>query len=633
MNAGGPLASGAAAAVAPVIALVGNPNCGKTALFNALTGGRQKVANYPGVTVEKKVGRLMTPAGRTLQIVDLPGTYSLRARSPDEEITRDVVLGRLQSDVNPDLIVCVGDASNLRLALRLALELKRVGRPVMLSLNMMDIARKRGVEIDLERLSRELGVPVVQSVAVRRGGTDALLGEIDRLLNDLPVASAADWHAPDAGELRGAQREADRVLRAAVKSSGERDRGTAAVDAVLLHPVAGLAILLVLLFVMFQAVFAWARPLMDLIQEGFAWLGTMVEASALPGLLKSFFKDGLISGVGSVLVFLPQIVILFFFILVLEDLGYMARAAFLMDRIMGGAGLHGRAFIPLLSSFACAIPGIMSTRVIDDKRDRLTTILVAPLMTCSARIPVYTLIIGAFIPDREVWGFVGLQGLVMFGLYASGIAGALAVSFVIKRVFWHGVPGEPFMLELPDYKLPRLKSLAIGLWTRAAIFLKRAGTTILSMMVLIWFLASFPRPPEGATEPAISYSLAAMIGSLLEPLTAPLGFNWQINVALIPGMAAREVAVGALGTIYAIDGGEGAADKIGQAIAGQWSLATALALLAWYVFAPQCASTLAVIRRETGSWKWMWVTFGYMLVLAYAAALVTNQVARALGAG
>ncbi len=619
--------------VAPVVALVGNPNCGKTALFNALTGSRQKVANYPGVTVERKAGRLLTPSGRAIQIVDLPGTYSLRARSPDEEITRDVVLGKLASEAAPDLIVCVGDASNLRLALRLVLELKRVGRPVMLSLNMMDIARKRGIEIDTERLARELGVPVVQSVAVRRGGTDALLGEIDRLLTSLPASSAADWHAPDAGELRVGQREADRVLRAAVKSSGERDRGTVVADAVLLHPVAGLVILLAILFVMFQAVFAWARPLMDVIQEGFAWLGTLVEAQALPGLLKSFLKDGLISGVGSVLVFLPQIVILFFFILVLEDLGYMARAAFLMDRIMGGAGLHGRAFIPLLSSFACAIPGIMSTRVIDDRRDRLTTILVAPLMTCSARIPVYTLIIGAFIPDREVWGFVGLQGLVMFGLYAAGIAGALAVSFVIKRIFWRGMPGEPFMLELPDYKLPRARSLAIGLWTRAMIFLKRAGTTIASMMVLIWLLASFPQPPEGATEPAIRYSLAAMIGSAIEPITAPLGFNWQINVALIPGMAAREVAVGALGTIYAIDGGDGAAEKIGQAIAGQWSLGTALALLAWYVFAPQCASTLAVIRRETGSWKWMWVTFAYMLGLAYAASLVTYQIARALGAG
>jgi ferrous iron transport protein B len=618
--------------LAPVVALVGNPNCGKTALFNALTGGRQKVANYPGVTVEKKVGRVVTPAGRAVRIVDLPGTYSLRARSPDEEITRDVVLGKLAGEGAPDLIVCVGDAANLRLALRLALELKKVGRPVVLALNMMDIARKRGIEIDTERLTRELGVPVVQSVAVRRGGTDALLGEIDRLLKNLPATSAADWRVPDASALRGGQHEADRVLRAAVKSSDERDRGTAAADAVLLHPVAGLLILLAILFVMFQAVFAWARPLMEVIQQGFAWLGAGVEVSPLPDLLKSFLKDGLISGVGSVVVFLPQIVILFFFILLLEDLGYMARAAFLMDRIMGGAGLHGRAFIPLLSSFACAIPGIMATRVIDDRRDRLTTILVAPLMTCSARIPVYTLIIGAFIPDREVWGFIGLQGLVMFGLYAAGIAAALTVSFVVKRLIWGDKPGEPFMLELPDYKMPRAKSLAIGLWTRAVIFLKRAGTTILAMMVLIWVLASFPQPPEGATGPAISYSLAAMIGSALQPITEPLGFNWQINVALIPGMAAREVAVGALGTIYAIDGGD-VADKIGQAIAGQWSLATALALLAWYVFAPQCASTLAVIRRETGSWKWMWVTFAYMLGLAYVAALATYQIARALGGG
>lgn len=623
MNAGGPLA-------APTVALVGNPNCGKTALFNALTGSRQKVANYPGVTVEKKVGRLTTPAGRIVHIVDLPGTYSLRARSPDEEITRDAVLGRLAGEVAPDLIVCVADASNLRLALRLALELKRVGRPVMLSLNMMDIARKRGIEIDAGRLARELGVPVVSSVAVRRGGTADLLREIDGALASLPAASVSSWSAPDAGELRGGQHEADRLLAAVVRRSGARDAGTARVDAVLLHPVAGLAILLAILFVMFQAVFAWAAPGMDAIEAAFHWLGDLVEAAPLPDLLRSFLKDGLIGGVGSVLVFLPQIVILFFFILVLEDLGYMARAAFLMDRIMGGAGLHGRAFIPLLSSFACAIPGIMATRVIDDRRDRLTTILVAPLMTCSARIPVYTLIIGAFIPDREVWGFVGLQGLVMFGLYATGIAGALAVSFVLKRLIWRGSPGEPFMLELPDYKIPRLKSLAIGLWTRAAIFVKRAGTIILAMMVLIWLLATFPQPPEGATEPAINYSLAAMIGSAIQPLTAPLGFNWQINVALIPGMAAREVAVGSLGTIYAIGGGEEAVDQIGQALSAQWSLATALAFLAWYVFAPQCASTLAVIRRETGSWTWMWVTFFYMLAMAYMAAFATYQVASAL---
>jgi ferrous iron transport protein B len=615
-----------APAVTPVVALVGNPNCGKTALFNALTGSRQKVANYPGVTVEKKVGPLTTPAGRTVRVVDLPGTYSLRARSPDEEVTRDIVLGRTQNDVIPDLIVCVGDASNLRLALRLVLELKQVGRPVMLALNMMDIARKRGIEIDAEKLGRELGMPVVSSVAVRRGGTDALLAEVDRRLEAAQAATGTLWTTPDAAALRGAQREADRILAAVVKGQGKPDGLTTRVDAVLLHPVAGLVVLLVILFVMFQAVFAWAQPGMDAIEAGFHFLGDLVARLPLPDLLKSFLKDGLI-------VFLPQIVILFFFILLLEDLGYMARAAFLMDRIMGGAGLHGRAFIPLLSSFACAIPGIMSTRVIDDRRDRLTTILVAPLMTCSARIPVYTLIIGAFIPDREVWGFVGLQGLVMFGLYTVGIASALGVSFVVKRIIWRGKPGEPFMLELPDYKLPQAKSLAIGLWTRATIFLKRAGTTILSMMILIWVLATFPQPPEGATEPAINYSLAAKIGTAIQPLTEPLGFNWQINVALIPGMAAREVAVGSLGTIYAISGGEEATDKIAQALSTHWSLATALAFLAWYVFAPQCASTLAVIRRETGGWRWLWVTFFYMLALAYVASFLTYRIAVAFGGG
>ncbi|HMH98668.1 MAG TPA: ferrous iron transporter B, partial [Bradyrhizobium sp.] len=611
---------------------VGTPNSGKTSLFNALTGSRQRAANYPGVTVERKSGTIQTVAGRTVTILDLPGTYSLRGRSPDEEITREVVFGELTGEKTPDCIVCVADATNLRLSFRLLLELKQVGRPMLLVLNMIDLARRRGIVFDLDRLSSELGIPVVTAVSVRKGGTADLLAHLDALAPESGAPRASTWRPHSASELRALQREADRIITATVTPPARPDTATTRIASVVLHPV-GLLILLTVLFVMFQAVFSWAQPAMELLSGAFASLGQFVHNELPGGLLQSFLQNGVISGVGSVVVFLPQILILFLFILLLEDFGYMARAAFLMDRIMGGAGLHGRAFIPLLSSFACAIPGIMATRVIDNKRDRLTTILVAPLMTCSARIPVYTLIIGAFIPDREVWGFVGLQGLVMFGLYASGIAGALGVSFIIKRVFWHGEPGEPFMLELPDYKLPRVKSLAIGLWTRATIFLKRAGTTILSMMVLIWFLASFPRPPAGATEPAISYSLAAMLGSLLQPLTEPLGFNWQINVALIPGMAAREVAVGALGTIYAIDGGEGAADKIGQAIAGQWSLATALALLAWYVFAPQCASTLAVIRRETGSWKWMWVTFGYMLALAYAAALITNQVARALGAG
>ncbi len=614
-------------------ALVGTPNSGKTALFNALTGSRQKVANYPGVTVERKAGVLRTASGHTVNLVDLPGTYSLRGRSPDEEITRDVVLGKLVGET-PDLLLCVADATNLRVALRLVIELKQVGRPILLVLNMIDIARRRGIDIDLEKLSAELGVPVVTSIAVRRGGTEELLRRMDELAAGAAARTVdSTWKVPTTSDLRAAQREADRVIKAAVGEPSRPDTVTGRVDAVLLHPVAGLLILLCILFVMFQAVFAWAKPLMDMIAGGFEWLGVLAHDSLPEGLFQSFIQNGVLSGVGSVLVFLPQILILFLFILLLEDLGYMSRAAFLMDRIMGGAGLHGRAFIPLLSSFACAIPGIMATRVIDNKRDRLTTILVAPLMTCSARIPVYTLIISAFIPDRDVWGFIGLQGLVMFGLYAAGIFSALAVSFVANHFLWRENATPLFMLELPDYKLPRVRSVAIGLYTRAMMFLQRAGTTIFSMMVLIWFLASFPRPPEGATEPAIEFSLAAMIGRWIEPVLAPVGFNWQISVALIPGMAAREVAVASLGTVYAIEGGKEAAEQIGQMLTTKWSLATALALLAWYIFAPQCASTLAVIKRETGSWKWVFVTFGYMLALAYAAAFITFNIAVALGAG
>ncbi len=614
-------------------ALIGTPNSGKTALFNALTGSRQKVANYPGVTVERKTGALQTPSGRRFTLVDLPGTYSLRARSPDEEVTRDVVLGRFAGETRPDLLLCVADATNLRLALRLVLELKRVGRPLLLVLNMIDIARRRGIEIDLDRLSAELDVPVTTAAAVRRGGTDDLTRRLDGLAAaGSEPASAGDWKPPSVAELRAAQREADRIRRLVVRMPPKPDTLTTRLDAVLLHPIAGLAILFAVLFVMFQAVFTWAQPLMDLISAGFDALGSLVHALLPTGLLQSFIEDGVISGVGNVVVFLPQILILFLFILLLEDLGYMARAAFLMDRIMGGAGLHGRAFIPLLSSFACAIPGIMATRVIDNPRDRLTTILVAPLMTCSARIPVYTLIISAFIPARQVWGFASLQGLVMFGLYAAGIVSALGVSFLAKFFFWREDPTPPFMLELPDYKLPRPRSIVIGVITRARMFLHRAGTTIFSMMVVIWFLASFPRPPTGATAPAIDYSLAAMIGHAIAPLLAPVGFNWQISVALVPGMAAREVAVAALGTVYAIQGGDQAAQQIGHVLARNWSLATALSLLVWYIFAPQCASTLAVIRRETGGWKWMWVTFGYMLGLAYLASLVTYHVAAALGA-
>ena len=616
------------------LALVGTPNSGKTSLFNALTGSRQKVANYPGVTVERKEGSFVTPKGRQVSVVDLPGTYSLRGRSPDEEITRDIVLGRTSGEHVPDLVLCVADSTNLRLTIRLLLELKSTGRPLALVLNMYDIATRRGVNVDVPRLSEALGVPVVTSIAVRKGGTADLLRLTDDILAQAPTKPRENlWEPLTVPQLRATQREADRIIAATVSLPTRPDTWTARIDAVVLHPVAGLAILLLILFVMFQAVFTWAQPLMQLLSSAFDAAGQFVHDTLPGGLLQSFLQNGVISGVGSVVVFLPQIIIIFLFILLLEDFGYMARAAFLMDRIMGGAGLHGRAFIPLLSSFACAIPGIMATRVIDNRRDRLTTILIAPLMTCSARIPVYTLIISAFIPARDVFGWINLQGLVMFGLYGAGIASALGVSFLIKFFMWRDYQPAPFMLELPDYKMPRARSVAIGVYNRAKMFLQRAGTTIFAMMVLIWFLASFPQPPAGADGPAINYSLAAMIGKVIAPLLAPVGFNWQIAVALIPGMAAREVAVAALGTVYAIEGGKEAAAQIGQVLASKWSLATALSLLAWYIFAPQCASTLAVIRRETGSWKWMAATFAYMLALAYAASLATYNVAVALGAG
>ncbi|MFC2968159.1 ferrous iron transporter B [Acidimangrovimonas pyrenivorans] len=618
----------------PRLALVGAPNCGKTALFNALTGSRQKVGNYAGVTVERKTGTARTPGGHSFDVTDLPGTYSLRARSPDEQVTRDIVLGHRPGETAPDLLLAVVDATNLRMGLRLARELRQTGRPVLVILNMIDIARHRGIEIDTAELSRELGLPVVTATAVRKVGMAELWSRLDEIAAaGLPAPAENAWREPGVLELRTAQREVDRIIARTVRTPAIPHGTTARIDAVLLHPVAGLAILLVLLFVMFQAVFTWAQPLMDLISAGFDGLGAATHQLLPPGLFQSFIENGLIAGVGSVLVFLPQILILFLFILLLEDLGYMARAAFLMDRIMGGAGLHGRAFIPLLSSFACAIPGIMAARVIDSRRDRLTTILVAPLMTCSARIPVYTLIISAFIPARTVAGLFSLQGLVMFGLYAAGIVSALAVSFVAKLLFWRRDPAPPFMMELPDYKLPRLKGVAIGLLTRARMFLRRAGTTIFSMMVVIWVLATFPGAPAGAEGPAIFYSFAAMIGHLIEPLLAPIGFNWQIAVALVPGMAAREVAVAALGTVYAIQGGGDTAQAIGHALAQHWSLATALSFLVWYIFAPQCASTLAVIRREAGGARWMWLTFGYMLALAYAASFLTYHIALALGAG
>ena len=603
------------------IALVGNPNCGKTALFNRLTGSRQKVANYAGVTVERKEGRFADANGRIVQVLDLPGTYSLAATSPDEAITRDVCMGRFPGEPVPDLLVCVVDATNLRLHLRFVLEVQRLGLPMIVALNCADLAQRRGITIDRERLQQELGMPLVETVAVRAGGTQGLLQQLSQARPAAPPA------LPEGSDLHAI---VNRMLAHAVtmpRRTGELDD---ALDRVLLHPVFGLAILTVVMFLMFQAVFSWAQPLMDGIDHVVSLAGGAIGSALPDGILRSLIVDGMIAGVGSVIVFLPQILILFLFILALEESGYLPRAAFLLDRFMVGAGLTGRSFIPLLSSFACAVPGIMATRSIQDPRDRIATILVAPLMTCSARLPVYALLIAAFIPSKTVAGLFNLQGLVMFALYFAGIVSALAVATVMK--LWSGNRAEhTLMLELPSYRLPNPMNLALGLWERAAIFLSRVGTIILSLTIVLWALSSFPAPPAEATGPAIEYSLAGKIGLALQTLFAPIGFNWQICIALVPGLAAREVAVSALATVYALSTTSGNDDSaLLPLISAQWSLATALSLLAWYVFAPQCISTLATIRRETMSWKIVGVSAGYLFGLAYLASLATYHLALAL---
>jgi ferrous iron transport protein B len=614
------------------LALVGVPNCGKTALFNRLTGSHQKVANYAGVTVERKEGRFAGASGRTYRILDLPGTYSMTPTSLDEAITRDAVLGRLAGEPPPEVIVCVVDATNLRLNLRLVLELRRVGVPMVVALNMSDVARARGFHLDAAALQREIGVPVIETVAVAAGGAHQLVEQLERSSVAAATRSAAGYRDPTPEEVLDTQREARRILGVIGYREPARQQVLERLDAIVMHPVLGIVVLAALLFGIFQAVFSWAAWPMELIDGGVSALGESLHTALPPGPLRSLLVDGVIAGAGSVLVFLPQIMILFLFILALEESGYLPRAAYLLDRVMGSVGLSGRAFIPLLSSFACAIPGIMATRTIPNLRDRMATIMIAPLMTCSARLPVYALLIGAFIPAREVGPF-NLQGLVLFTLYVAGVVAALVVAVVLKRTTLKA-SYHPLLLELPEYHWPNPRNLAIGLWERARIFIRRVGTIILAMMVLLWFLGSYPAPPPGAPMPDIYYSFAGMIGRALEVVLAPIGFNWQISIALVPGLAAREVAVGALGTVYSLAAtDEAVAATLTPMIAGTWSLATALSLLAWYVFAPQCLSTLVVVKRETAGWRYPLAMAAYLFGLAYLGAFVTYRVAIALGAG
>ena len=615
----------------PLVALLGNPNCGKTALFNRLTGARQKVANYAGVTIERKEGSFISPAGRSFRLLDLPGAYSLAAHTPDEAITRDVVAGLRAGEQAPDAVVCVVNATNLRLNLRLVLEVQRLGLPMVLALNMVDVAQKRGIVIDAAKLAAELGMPVVATVAVQGGGEKSLLRALD-LMPDAAPRGANALSAIDSVSVEDTQREVRRILDACTSHANDTGNLTEQIDQVVLHPVIGPILLAALMFLVFQAVFSWAALPMEMIKGGVDGAGQWLGGQMGDGMLRSLLVEGILGGVGSVLVFLPQILILFFFILALEDCGYLPRAAFLLDRLMGGVGLSGRAFIPLLSSFACAIPGIMAARTIQNRRDRLVTIMIAPLMTCSARLPVYALIIAAFIPNRDVGGFMNLQGLVLFALYFAGIASAMAVAWVFKRIMGSSAQ-QPLMMELPSYHWPHLHNLALGLWERAKIFLTRVGTIILTLMVLVWFLSSFPGAPEGATHPAIYYSIAGMIGRGMAVIFEPIGFGWQICIALVPGMAAREVAVGALGTVYALSqSGEALASSLTPIIAQSWTLATALSLLAWYVFAPQCLSTLSVVKRETGGMRWPLIMALYMFALAYVASFITYRVALSMGA-
>ena len=615
----------------PSIALVGNPNAGKSSLFNALTGARQKIANYPGVTVERKAGHSSFADGRPISLIDLPGTYSLTPSSLDEAVTRDVILGQREGEKRPDALVVVVDAANLDNHLCFALELLALDLPTVIALNMVDLAERDGLTLDAARLSKELGVPVVPTVAVRKRGLTELLAAVDAAILAHPVRGAA---APAEANDESLHARARTLARAAILQETPVRRWTQRVDNIVLHPVAGLVILLALMFIMFQAVYAAAEAPADFLEGGIGVIQQWVVATFPDTFLRGLVVEGQLAGVGAVVVFLPQILILFLFILLLEASGYMTRAAFLMDGLMGKVGLSGRGFIPLLSSFACAVPGIMATRAIPDEKDRLTTILIAPLMTCSARLPVYALIIAAFIPNQTVGGSpVGLQGLVLFGLYLSGIVGALLVAVVLRRTVAKGAAAG-FMMEMPRYQMPRLRDIAIGLWQRAWIFLRRAGTIIAMTTVVLWLLLTFPQAPEGESQ--VEYSIAGRIASGLEVVVKPIGFNHDIALALIPAMAAREVAVSAMATANAIDAGddeEAMAQSLGDRLQGKWSIATALAFLAWFVFAPQCISTIAITRRETNGWKWPMFMVGYLFALAYAAAGITYWTAVAFGLG
>ncbi|MDG2940633.1 ferrous iron transporter B [Bisgaard Taxon 10/6] len=609
-------------------ALVGAPNCGKTVLFNGLTGSNAKVANYPGVTVERREGLFVDDP--SVSIIDLPGTYSLRTTTLDEAVARDEILGKYGRKI--DGIIAVADATNLRMTLRMVLELKMLGLPMVVSLNLIDVARSRGLTIDEKKLAELLGVPVLETVAIRRDGIRGVKNAIANLPRDsVGIDSNQAVKLLESLDSNALYAQVEEILTQTVKTEMVMPQWHQRLDRLTLHPVWGFVLLLLVLLLVFQAVYSWSAPVMDFIEDLFTSLGEWVATLIPEGILRDLILNGVIAGVGSVLVFVPQIAILFAFILLLEDSGYLPRAAFLLDNLLSTSGLSGRAFIPLLSSFACAVPSVMSARTIQDPRERLVTIAIAPMLTCSARLPVYALIIGAVIPDQTVWGVFNLQGLVLFGLYFIGVFSAGLVAYIMKRLARRkgSIRQFPLLMELPTFRLPNFQHILSSLWDKVAAFLKRAGTVIFALSVILWALVSFPATPEGATSAAIDYSFAGMLGNFIQPIFAPLGFTWQMCIAMIPGIAAREVVVAALGTVYAV-GASGSDEAIQNALVPivheQWGIPTALAFLAWYVYAPMCMATLAVIKREVNSTKKTLLIAGYLFALAYVFSFVIYQI-------
>ncbi len=666
-------------AALPTIALAGNPNAGKTTLFNALTGMRQKVANYPGVTVERKEGIWrLSGAGKTLHLIDLPGLYSLDATSLDEQISHDVLTGKVAGLAKPDVVVAVVDATNLERNLYLVTQLLEYKIPVVVALTMMDTAEKQNLEIDVEKLSRLLQVPVVAVKAKQRIGIGELSKQVLSAANNKKLPKL-EWISDElsAEEIHLSLTDnaaANRpifarynfisdVYQEVVKPKDDAENGVSErIDRVLTHKFFGLVILVAILLLVFQTIFSWANLPMDLLEQGFGVLGDFVRANMGEGILTDLIVDGAIAGVGGVVVFLPQILLLFLFLSILEDTGYMARAAFLLDKLMSRVGLHGKAFLPLLSSFACAIPGIMAARTIENPKDRLATILIAPFMSCSARLPVYTLMIATFFSGQTIFGFLSLGAVLILAMYALGLIVAVIVAFILKRTLLKSPP-PPFVMELPPYRLPNFRTVFQNMFVRAGLFLKRAGTVILAISILLWALTYFPRQSTEVQSPEsrvqsqetdatnkgqktndeskqIQNSYAGKLGHAIEPVIRPLGFDWKIGVALIASFAAREVLVSTLSIIYNVGKDADAEnDTLIQAVRDAkkddgtpaWTPLTALTLMVFFVLAMQCMSTVAVVRRETNSWTWTLFMVGYMTGLAYLAAFITYQGGRLLG--